>query len=476
MAADLAQTTALVAGGKKLAARIKNQLKEFGIEARLCQSVAEARRMAEQEYFDLIFLHSNLADEEDQVHAAEMLSAFPEMLLLVLAPKPDLAQGVEAIRLGAFDYLSEKCSAKEIGAAIEGALEFRALRNENIDRRRELTRKYDVENIIGNSAPMQKVFRLIHKVGDSDATVLVLGESGTGKELVARAIHYNSPRRDMPLVPVNCGAIPEELLESELFGHEKGAFTGAIRTRLGRFEMAQGGTIFLDEIGDMSPMLQVKLLRVLQEHQFERIGSTTTIDADIRVIAATHQNLEKRVEEGKFREDLYYRINVVPIHVPPLRDRRSDIGLLCEHLLGRTAKQRDDPPKKIHPEVMDRLLRHPWPGNVRELENVLERMVILSEGNTVVIEDLPAKVRGATKSNSLLPGAEVLLHTVEMPDDGLDFKAEVDAFERRLILQALEQSGWVKNRAAALLKLNRTTLVEKIKKKGLVQAVQPGNT
>jgi len=474
MSSDSSEATVLVAASEAIAGKIKGRLADRGLEATVCATVTQARQLAEHKYFDLVFLQLDPTSQEELTHLEEMLGDFPETLVIILAPKADIRGAVDAVRLGAFDYLPDSAAPGEIGTALEGALNFRALRRENVDRRRRLTQKYDVKNIIGTSAPMQKVFRLIHKVAASEATVLIRGESGTGKELVARAIHYSSPRAQMPLVPVNCGAIPEDLLESELFGHEKGAFTGAIRTRLGRFEMAQGGTIFLDEIGDMSPMLQVKLLRVLQEHQFERIGSTKTIDVDIRVIAATHQDLEKRVEEGKFREDLYYRLNVVPINVPPLRRRRSDIALLCEHFLARLAAVGGEKPKRLHPQVLERLMRHSWPGNVRELENVLERMVILADGDTVVPEDLPAKLRGPSSAGG--PAGEGVLNTVEMPDDGLDFKAEVDAFERRLILQALEHTGWVKNRAAALLKLNRTTLVEKIKKKGLTPSGPAGNT
>jgi transcriptional regulator with GAF, ATPase, and Fis domain len=293
------------------------------------------------------------------------------------------------------------------------------------------------------------------------------------KELVARAIHYQSARREKPLVPVNCGAIHSELLESELFGHDKGAFTGAVKTRLGRFELAVGGTIFLDEIGDMSPMLQVKLLRVLQDHQFERVGGAKTINSDIRVIAATHRDLKKKVEEGVFSEDLYYRLNVVPIWVPPLRERRSDIPLLCRHFLDKMGKQKGLGDKRLHPEVADRLLRYDWPGNVRELENMLERMVILCEGDVVLPQDLPARLAGIQPAAAAPPVAgdepcPPSQMAYELPVEGLDFNAEVEEFERRLITQALERTGWVKNQAASLLKLNRTTLVEKIKKKGIL--------
>eukprot|EP01022_Parablepharisma_sp_SALTPOND_P012564 TRINITY_DN1619_c1_g1_i5.p1 TRINITY_DN1619_c1_g1~~TRINITY_DN1619_c1_g1_i5.p1 ORF type:complete len:537 (+),score=213.18 TRINITY_DN1619_c1_g1_i5:59-1612(+) len=318
--------------------------------------------------------------------------------------------------------------------------------------------------LLGRSGAMQRLFDLIENVASSEAPVLIQGESGTGKELVARAIHHQSPRRESPLVTVNCGAIPSELLESELFGHEKGAFTGAVRTRVGRFELAQGGTIFLDEIGDMPPLLQVKILRVLQEHAFERVGGTRTIEVDLRVLAATNQDLASRVEAGEFREDLYYRLNVVPIEVPPLRERKSDIPLLCDFFLERLARLKGLELKELSPEVRERFLRYSWPGNVRELENLLERLVVLAEGEMIGPEALPAKLDG----EELLPDLEGdgELPAVVLPPGGLNLKSSLDQLERRLIAQALEQSGGVKAQAAALLGLNRTTLVQKLKKMG----------
>ncbi|MGD9123636.1 MAG: sigma-54 dependent transcriptional regulator [Desulfarculaceae bacterium] len=444
---------------------LEGLLKNTGAAARQASSTAEALTMVEQDYFDVVFLSWGLDSAPTFVNQIQEL--FPETLLMVILPKPSLGDTVEAMRLGAFNVMPHPLKKEAVAKALEEALEYRSASREQGEARRRLRRKYDVENIVGQSKPMQEVFRLIHKVAATDTTVLILGESGTGKELVARAIHYQSPRNPNPLVPVNCGAIPEELLESELFGHEKGAFTGAIKTRLGRFEQAEGGTIFLDEIGDMSPMLQVKLLRVLQEHQFERIGGAKTINADIRIIAATNQDLGKRVEQGHFREDLYYRLNVVPIQVPPLRERRSDIALLAQYFLRRLGQEKGLGEKKILPEVVECLLRYAWPGNVRELENLLERMVILADGDTIAAEDLPEHMAGDRALSAAPVETQAVLHTLEVPEDGLDFNAQVDALERSLILQALELTGGVKNQAAALLRLNRTTLVEKIKKKGL---------
>jgi transcriptional regulator with PAS, ATPase and Fis domain len=309
---------------------------------------------------------------------------------------------------------------------------------------------------------MRQVFSRIKKVCDAETTVLVRGESGTGKELIAQALHYEGVRGAGPFVPVNCGAIPGELLESELFGHEKGAFTHAIRTRLGRFELANGGTVFLDEISEMSPMLQVKLLRVLQEKEFERIGGTKTISSDFRVVAATNRDLEQEVQAGRFREDLYYRLNVIPIEAPSLRERLQDIPLLVEHFVARFNRLRKKKIKGVADEVMVRFARYPWPGNVRELENMLERMVILAGGDVLTLADLPERLLEA----GTVPAERV----EELPCQGFFLNEVLADFEKRLILQALEQTDWVKNRAAKLLNVNRTTLIEKMKRFKLVSS------
>jgi len=314
------------------------------------------------------------------------------------------------------------------------------------------------DTMIGCSEVMKMVFKMIKKVSASESTVLITGESGTGKELVAQAIHAHSPRSHQPLIPVNCGAIPEDLLESELFGHEKGAFTGAIRSRLGRFELAQSGTIFLDEIGDMSPALQVKLLRVIQEKQFERIGGVKTISADVRIITATNQNLEQAVQEKRFREDLFYRINVIPIHLPPLRERGSDIMMLAEYFLDYFNNIKNKNVQRISNDAAGHLLRYSWPGNVRELQNLMEMLVVMKEEGNIDPEDLPAKIRNAPPDDHLSTAIPVF------SEEGIDFNEQVNRLERELLLKALKMSGGVKNRAAKLLNLNRTTLVEKLKR------------
>jgi len=308
--------------------------------------------------------------------------------------------------------------------------------------------------IVGQSEAMRELFDFIEKVSRTDSTVLISGESGTGKELVARAIHYRSPRRSKPLVAVNCGALPQELLESELFGHVRGAFTGAVRDRKGRFELADGGTIFLDEVSEMSPALQVKLLRVLQEREFERVGDTRTVRVDIRVIAATNQDLDELVKQGRFREDLYYRLNVIPIHIPPLRERRSDIPLLILHFLKVFNTLRGGRVEGFSPEAMNLLMEYDWPGNVRELENLVERLVVLKGEGMVQPEDLPEKIREGELIPSQRGGEK----------GTVNLSRAVSEFEKQLIIDALRKANGVKSEAAKLLGIKRTTLLEKMKR------------
>jgi DNA-binding NtrC family response regulator len=373
-----------------------------------------------------------------------------------------IESAVEALKTGAFDYITKPFHLEEIKTRINKAREFQSLWRENKSLRRQLITSNQIDSLVGDSACMKQLRDLILSVADSDSTVLILGESGTGKELVARSTHFHSARAEKPLVPVNCGAIPEDLLESELFGHVRGAFTGATADRIGRFQLADGGTIFLDEIGDMSPKLQVKLLRVLQEQQMEPVGSTETRTVDVRVIAATNRDLEKDVEQGRFREDLYYRLNVIPVRAPPLRERREDIALLVAHFIERFSKKKDRRIRRFTEAAMERLIGYDWPGNVRELENLIERMTILNTNQEVDVEDLPEKIVG--RSASVEPSAPSAF-----PDDGIEFNELIDRYERTLIERALEKAGGVKNKAAALLRIKRTTLVEKMKKKGMLE-------
>ncbi len=320
------------------------------------------------------------------------------------------------------------------------------------------------EGIVGQSRGMRNVFKTIERVADSDSTIVISGETGTGKGMVARAIHNRSYRRSKPFVQINCGAIPENLLESELFGHEKGAFTGATAAKKGKFEAADGGTVFLDEIGDMNMDLQVKLLRVLEECQFERVGSCTTINVDVRIIVATHRDLESAVAEGRFRQDLYYRLFVIPVVLPPLRDRHNDIRLLAAHFVNRLRTEKRSSIETFSREALERLSRHDWPGNVRELKNLVERLVVLNDGPCIEASDLPRCITSSGANACGLP-------PLEISDEGICLSTAVNEYEKALITQSLEKSKWVKKKAAELLHVKRTTLVEKIKRHQLQPAM-----
>lgn len=410
--------------------------------------------------FDLLLTDLKMPNMEGIDLIREVRTLNPGVVSIVMTGYGSIASAVEAMRAGAFHYITKPFELADVGMIVAKALEHRRLQEENLLLQRQVKTRYGFEKIIGASDELDEVLKLVQRVADTDSTVLVLGESGTGKELVARAIHYNSRRAEKPLIPVNCGAIPENLLESELFGHMKGSFTGAIQSKMGRFEMANGGTIFLDEIGDMSLRLQVKILRVLQERKFEPVGSTKTIEVDVRIITATHQNLEDLVAKGLFREDLYYRLNVIPVHIPPLRQRICDVPVLIEHFLKEYSEANHISPPRFSQEILSLLMNYKWPGNVRELENTIERLLVLRPGQEIQLTDLPDKFLQATDTifkNSAL----------HIPEAGFSLKNAVSDFENTLIVKALEKTGWNKNKAATLLQLNRTTLVEKIKKKQL---------
>ena len=380
-----------------------------------------------------------------------------DVIVIIITGYGTISTAVMAMKMGAFDFIIRPIKDDLVKLSVSRAMSFAKLRDENISMKEDLRERLYFDKIIGNSDCMKKVFDTIDKVSTSDSTILITGESGTGKELVARAIHFKSDRRSQPLIPVNCGAIPEDLLESELFGHEKGAFTGAIRNRMGRFELAEGGTIFLDEIGDMSPSLQVKVLRAIQEKQFERIGGVKTINADVRIIAATNQNLEKAVEEKRFREDLFYRINVIPVNLPTLHERGSDILILANHFLTHFNKLKRKNVDRISPEAANYFMHYKWPGNVRELQNLIEMLVVMKEKGEICAADLPPKFRQGQAVIEKLPN-------IAITEEGINFNERVSQLEKDLLLKALKMSGGVKNRAAKLLNLNRTTLVEKLKR------------
>ncbi|HHM02637.1 MAG TPA: sigma-54-dependent Fis family transcriptional regulator [Caldithrix abyssi] len=373
-------------------------------------------------------------------------------VIIMITAYGSVDNAIEACRMGADDYISKPFGQEQLLFTIEKAVRLRSLQSENIELKTELTDKFRFDNMVANSGPMQNVLRVTQKVAASNATVLILGESGTGKELIARAIHYNSPRKEKPLVTVNCPSIPNNLLESELFGHVKGAFTGAVKDRPGKFEQADGGTIFLDEIGDLHEELQAKLLRVLQEHEFDRVGGNRPIRVDVRVIAATNQNLLELVKQKKFREDLYYRLSVVPINLPALRDRREDIPFLVDFFL---KKNYGGQSYSISPEVIAALKAYDWPGNVRELENVIERMVTLAADNTLTMADLPEYIQ--------LEGHDPSSFSIKIPDEGIS----LDSVERLVIKEVLKRSSGNQSQAARMLQIPRHVLLYRIKKLGL---------
>ncbi len=409
--------------------------------------------------YDLVFTDLMMPDISGMDVLEHVISKSQKTMCIILTAHGTIKSSVDAIKKGAFDYVTKPVSPSELLIVVEKAIKFKNLEEENIRLKKELRGKYDYTNFVGTSKAIKKIYDLIEKVADTDGTILITGASGTGKELIARAIHYNSNRSEKLLVVVSCGAIPEALLESELFGHEKGAFTGAYKRRIGRFEMANGGSIFLDEIGEMSPALQVKLLRVLQEQKFERVGGTKTIHVDLRIIAATNRNLTTAINNETFREDLYYRLNVIPIKVPFLRQRKSDIPLLIDFFLKKFQGKKGQRLTGLLPAAMNAMLAYNWPGNVRELENVIKRLTILCENEVASFDDLPEVIQ--EKSRSAQSSDEVIM------EQDIDFHDAVKDYEKKIILEALERSNWIKSKAAKLLNINRTTLVAKIKKQNI---------
>lgn len=432
-----------------------------GFQVVTAQKIEEARGfLVGDKLFDLAVIDMNLPDGNGIDFISDLKKSNPNIQVLVLTGFASIDSAIQATQKGAYHFLTKPFNVEELMSLIDKALAHKSLEQENQQLRCELSHKYKFNQIIGESEGIKNCLSLVERVANTDSTVLVMGDSGTGKELIARAIHYNSTRSKGPFIAINCGAIPSELLESELFGHTKGAFTGAIANRIGRFEMADEGTLFLDEIGDLEPSLQVKILRALQQKTFEPVGSAKSVQVNVRVIAATNIDLEKAVKEGRFREDLYYRLNVIPIHVPALRERKTDIPILLNHFMQQFNKGKLEGLKGFSADALSCLIHYGWPGNIRELENLVERLSILKGTGTVDVSDLPAKYR-STAASYAENGS------VDIPDTGLDFNTAVDQFENALIIKALEKTGWNRNQAALLLRLNRTTLVEKMKKKGL---------
>jgi DNA-binding NtrC family response regulator len=423
------------------------------------RSVEDARRELARQSFDVVLCDVMMPDGSGLDLLREIKAVEPSPPVIMMTAYTSTKTAIEAMKLGAADYVSKPFDVEELKIVVQKALERAELSRENVYLRRELEQKYTFNNIIGRSPRMQAIFSLIERIARTNSTVLVNGESGTGKELIARAIHYASPRATRRFLSINCGALPENLLESELFGHERGAFTGAVRDKKGLFQEADRGTLFLDEIGEMTPTMQVKLLRVLQEKVVRKVGGTEEESVDVRIIAATHQELEARIASGDFREDLYYRINVLPIHLPPLRQRREDIPLLVDFFLQKYCKQMDLSPKQISVEAMQMLESYDWPGNVRELENLIERALALSSNtDTVTTRDLPA---------FLLTNRKMQTDLIQLPEDGLDLEAYLEGIRSQLMQQALDRTGGVQTQAAELLGMSFRSFRYYAKKAGL---------
>jgi two-component system response regulator PilR (NtrC family) len=433
-------------------------LRRAGYQPATAKDGEEALRQVAEEEFDLVLTDLKMP----RVTGLEVLRAVkarsPSTEVVVITAFATTETAIEAMKAGAYDYLTKPFKLDELGLVIERALEKRALVLDNVALREQLVGRYGFDALVGKSAAMQAVFELARRVADAKTTVLITGESGTGKELVARAIHNASPRADAPFVALNCGAIPENLLEAELFGHVRGAFTGAVSDAEGLFLSAQGGTLVLDEIGELPPPLQVKLLRVLQERQVRPVGGTRDRAVDVRVVAITNRHLEEEVARGQFRQDLYYRLNVIHLRVPPLRERPEDIPLLVYHFVRRFALEQGKRIDGVDPAAIQRLLAHPFPGNVRELENLVERAVTLEQGAVLTFQGAELLER---------PPAPTLDLPAEIPEEGVDLDALVADVERRYLREALRRSGGVQKKAAELLKLSFRSLRYRLDKLGL---------
>ncbi len=421
-----------------------------GFEVKTAVNGVATKDIINRRTFDLLLLDMKMPDCSGLELLPKIKEIAPDTEVVMMTAYGTIKSAVEAVKQGAFDFITKPFELDELRLIIQKALQMRRLADENKELRGLLNEKFVFKNIVGTSPQMQEVFEMIKKVANYDVTVLISGESGTGKELVAQAIHHNSSRLEKPFIKLNCAAVPETLLESELFGYDKGAFTGAIATKPGRFEMAEGGTLFLDEIGDTSLQMQAKLLRVLQEKEYERVGGCKTLKADVRIIAATNRDLKQAMEQKQFREDLYYRLNVFPIYMAPLRQRESDIPMLTHHFLRELNLLFQKNFTEVAPEAMDSLLQYPWPGNIRELKNVLEKAVLLGEGKVLLAKHLPKEIPGEG------PPAKTVPRDAQF--------TSLDEIERGHILQILEEAGWNQTKAAEILGIHRNTLREKIKK------------
>jgi len=439
-----------------------------GYRVETAESMHGAReKIARGRAFDLVMCDVHMPDGSGLDLLREIKDSQPQASVIMMTAYTSTKSAIEAMRLGAYDYVSKPFDVEELKILVQKALEKTRLVEENVYLRRELEQKYTFSNIIGKSRPMQEVFALVERVARTSSTVLVEGESGTGKELIARAIHFASPRAKHKFLSINCGAMPENLLESELFGHERGAFTGALKEKKGLFHEAHRGTLFLDEIGEMTPPMQVKLLRVLQQKVVRKVGSNEEEAVDVRIIAATNRDLSEMIAAGTFREDLYYRIQVIPIRLPPLRDRREDVPLLADYFVRKYAQDMGTPPKRISPAAMAILERYRWPGNVRELENLVERALALTASDVIEPLDLPGYLRETQPT---------LGEEARLPPQGLDLEEYLDTLRAEMMRQALERCGGVQTRAAELLRMSFRSFRYYAKKAGVVGASNEAET
>jgi DNA-binding NtrC family response regulator len=436
---------------------IAERLADHGFVVEQTSSGEDALERLADFAFDILITDLRLPGIDGRRVVEAALDRYPDIIPIVITGYGTVKDAVEAIKRGAADFITKPFQFDALLHVLRSALEQRRLKSENAYLRSQLEDRYRIDGLVGHSPAMRALFQLLETVAATSSTVLITGETGTGKELAARAIHHNSTRRGNRFVAINCSAIPETLLEAELFGHVRGAFTGAVGTRQGRFEQAHKGTLFLDEVGTMSPALQAKLLRVLQEREFERVGDSHTIKIDVRVIAATHSDLKKMDADGLFREDLFYRLNVIPVQLPPLRERREDVPLLAQHFLQKLTAESGRGGITISQEALRRLMAYPWPGNVRQLENVVERALAFSNGRSQIdVQDLSPEIQSQP--------APTESSQVYFPEGGVDFDSYIEAVELSLIRRSLERTQGNKRQAAKLLNLKRPTLIEKLKR------------
>lgn len=439
---------------------VRRVLEGAGYQVEEAATGGAALEMMRRYPYDVIITDLRLPEVPGEKLLQEAVTIYPDAIVIIMTGYGNIQTAVDAIRQGAYDYLPKPFQLDEMLMRVEKGLQDRRIKSENSLLRSELQEKFQFANLIGNSPAMQQVYRMVAMVAQKTSTIMISGETGTGKEVVARAIHYNGPRKDQPLICVNCAAIPGNLLEDELFGHVKGAFTGAHQHRVGRFEQANRGTLFLDEIGSMPLDLQVKLLRVLQEREFQKVGGTASVKVDVRIIAATNEDLMEKVRKGEFREDLYYRLNVIPINILPLRQRREDIPPLVSHFLRKFCHEQQVPVKRVSHGAIKHLIAFEWAGNVRQLENAVEMAVALSGDRELLeVSDFPVVAQTACEDE--------IFRNVDIPEGGVNFNTLISELERRLILRSLQATGGNKKRAASLLQLKRTTFVEKLKRMGM---------